>query len=74
MENEEIEKLQEENAKLTVELQTAKAEKEKAEFRAETYKKQVEEYSNALNNLQFGKEPEKNPEEEINKSIKKIFG
>lgn len=74
MEEEEIKKLQEENAKLVVENQQLKNEKDKALFKADTYKKQVEEYANTLNNLQLKNEPEKNPEEEIDEAIKNIFG
>lgn len=73
MEQEEIEKLQEENAKLTVENQQLKNDKEKAEFKAGTYQKQVKEYADTLNNLTLQKEPEIDPEEQIKKSLNKIY-
>ena len=73
MEQEEIEKLQAENAKLTVENQQLKNEKEKADFQAGTFKKQVEEYASTLNNLTLNKQPEIEPEKQIEASLKKMY-
>lgn len=73
MENEEIEKLQNDYAKLKVDFDNLTNEKSKVDFENSTLKKQVSEYSDTLKHLSVKNEQQINVREELNKLVKEIL-